>query len=209
VRLRRELQYLADCTNRARPADYRYAVAEARDGSLQRTMQNHFELFGLEPAYALDPQRLERAYLDIQAKIHPDRFAHAGDAERLASMQWTMRVNEAYRTLQDPVERARYLLELKGVDVAFETNTAMPPDFLGRQLELREALELAQREKNAGALDRLRSALRSEAEELKRALGETIDAKGDYAAAAGLVRKLKFLDRLDAEIDAAYEAAED
>ena len=172
-------------------------------------MQNHFELFGLEPGYALEPERLERAYLEIQARIHPDRFAHAGDAERRASMQWTTRVNEAYRTLKDPVERARYLLELKGVDVAFETNTAMPLDFLGRQLELREALELAQGEKNAGALDRLRSDLRREEEELQRALGETIDAKRDYAAAAGLVRKLKFLDRLDAEIDTAYEAVDE
>jgi molecular chaperone HscB len=125
-------------------------------------MQNHFELFGLEPGYALEPERLERAYLEIQARIHPDRFAHAGDAERRASMQWTTRVNEAYRTLKDPVERARYLLELKGVDVAFETQHCDAADFLGRQLELREALELAQGEKNAGALDRLRSALRSE-----------------------------------------------
>jgi len=172
-------------------------------------MQNHFELFGLEPGYALEPERLERAYLEIQARIHPDRFAHAGDADRRASMQWTTRVNEAYRTLKDPVERARYLLELKGVDVAFETNTAMPPDFLGRQIELREALELAQGEKNAGALDRLRSDLRREEEELKKALGETLDAKRDYATATGLVRKLKFLDRLDAEIDAAYEAVEE
>ena len=74
---------------------------------------------------------------------------------------------------------------------------------------MREALELAQGEKNAAALDRLRSELRSEEEALQRALGETIDAKRDYAAAAGLVRKLKFLDRLDAEVDAAYEAVEE
>ena len=172
-------------------------------------MQNHFELFGLEPGYALEPERLERAYLEIQARIHPDRFAHAGDADRRASMQWTTRVNEAYRTLKDPVERARYLLELKGVDVAFETNTAMPPDFLGRQIELREALELAQGEKNAGALDRLRSDLRREEEELKKALGETLDAKRDYATATGLVRKLKFLDRFDAEIDSAFETMDE
>ena len=59
--------------------------------------------------------------------MHPDRFAHAGDAERRASLQWTTRVNEAYRTLKDPVQRAKHLLELHGVDVAFETNTAMPP----------------------------------------------------------------------------------
>jgi molecular chaperone HscB len=172
-------------------------------------MENHFELFGLEPGYALDADRLERAYREIQARIHPDRFAHAGDAERRASMQWTTRVNEAYRTLKHPVERARYLLELNGVDVAFETNTAMPHDFLGRQLELRETLELAQGEKDAGALERLRAGLRAERKELESALGETLDARRDYAAGAGLVRKLKFLDRFDAEIDSAFETMDE
>ena len=83
--------------------------------------------------------------------MHPDRFASAGDAERRASMQWTTRVNEAYRTLRSPVQRARYLLELEGVDVAFETNTAMPPDFLMRQMELREALEAAGDARDADA----------------------------------------------------------
>ena len=50
-------------------------------------------------------------------------------------------MNEAYRTLKDPVQRAKHLLELHGVDVAFETNTQMPTDFLMQQLELREELE--------------------------------------------------------------------
>jgi len=172
-------------------------------------MQNHFELFGLEPGYALEPERLEQAYRDIQARIHPDRFAHAGEAERRASMQWTTRVNEAYRTLKSPLERARYLLELNGVDVAFETNTAMPPQFLGRQIELREALELAQAEKDAGALDRLRAGLRGEKKELECALGDVLDVKRDHATAAQLVRELKFLDRVDAEIDAAFETMEE
>jgi len=56
-------------------------------------------LFGLEPVFALNADSLDSAYRDIQAKVHPDRFAHAGDAERRASLQWTTRVNEAYRTL--------------------------------------------------------------------------------------------------------------
>ena len=124
-------------------------------------------------------------------------------------MQWTTRVNEAYRTLKSPVERAKYLLELNGVDVAFETNTAMPPEFLGRQIELREALELAQGEKDAGALGRLRATLRGEKKELERALGDVLDMKRDYATAARLVRELKFLDRVDAEIDAAFESMDE
>jgi molecular chaperone HscB len=140
--------------------------------------------------------------------VHPDRFASAGDAERRASMQWTTRVNEAYRTLRSPVQRAKYLLELEGVDVAFETNTAMPPEFLMRQMELREALEAAGDARDADALDALRASLRADKLELERALAEAIDARRDHAGAAGLTRKLMFFDKLDAEIDLAYEALE-
>src|SRR2546423_6385199 len=113
-------------------------------------LQSHFELFGLAPAFSLDQEVLEKAYREIQSRVHPDRFARAGDAERRASLQWTTRVNEAYRTLKDPVQRAKHILELHGVDVAFETNTAMPKDFLMQQMELRERLEEA---KDAPALD--------------------------------------------------------
>ena len=123
-------------------------------------------------------------------------------------MQWTTRVNEAYRTLRSPVQRAKYLLELEGVDVAFETNTAMPPDFLMRQMELREALEAAGDARDADALDALRASLRADKLELERALAEAIDARGDLTGAAGLTRKLMFLDKLDAEIDLAYETLE-
>src|SRR5688500_2303315 len=168
-------------------------------------MQSQFDLFGLAPAFALESERLERSYRQIQAQVHPDRFAHAGDAERRASLQWTTRVNEAYRTLKDPVQRAKHLLELRGVDVAFETNTAMPPDFLMQQMELREALEEA---KDAPRLDALRTELRRSRSALETEIEQALDRKKDYAGAAGLVRKLQFLDKLDSEIDAAYETHE-
>ena len=165
-------------------------------------MQNHFDLFGLPPSFSIEGEALERSYRDIQSTVHPDRFAHSGDAERRASLQWTTRVNEAYRTLKDPVQRAKHLLELHGVDVAFETNTAMPPEFLMQQMELRETLEDA---KDAAALDALRSKLRTQKRQLVESIAEAIDGKKDYSGAAGLVRKLQFLDRLDEEIDSAYE----
>ena len=167
-----------------------------------------FELFGLEPAFALDAEALERSYREIQARVHPDRFARAGDAERRASLQWTTRVNEAYRALRDPLRRASHLLELHGVDVAFETNTAMPPEFLMQQMELRESLEAAVGKKDAASLDALRRDLEQSKRMLEKQIGESIDARKDYAGAAGLVRKLMFLDRLGAEIDLAYEAVE-
>ena len=171
-------------------------------------MQNHFELFGLAPAFALEAEALENSYRDIQARVHPDRFAHAGDAERRASLQWTTRVNEAYRTLKDPVQRGKHLLELRGVDVAFETNTQMPTDFLMQQLELREELESATARKDASRLDGLRSRLRVQKRQLEQKIADAIDAHKDYPGAAELVRKLMLLDRLDSEIDLAYEEIE-
>jgi len=168
-------------------------------------MQNHFELFGLAPAFAVESEALERSYREIQSKVHPDRFAHAGDAERRASLQWTTRVNEAFQVLKNPVKRAKHLLELHGVDVAFETNTAMPPEFLMQQMELRETLEEA---KDASSLDTLRADLKKQRNQLEKAIAEAIDVKKDYSAASGLVRKLQFLHRLDEEIDSAYERVE-
>ena len=167
-----------------------------------------FELFGLQPAFALDAEALERSYREIQSRVHPDRFAHAGDAERRASLQWTSRVNEAYRTLKDPVQRARHLLDLQGVDVAFETNTAMPADFLAQQLEVRGSLETAVATKDGAALDALRKELRGQRTALEEEIAARIDAEKDYPGAAGLVRKLMFLHRLDEEFDSAYEAVE-
>jgi molecular chaperone HscB len=166
------------------------------------TSSGHFELFGLAPVFSLDVEALQRAYREIQSRVHPDRFAHAGDAERRAAMQWTTRVNEAFQALKNPVTRASHLLALRGVDVAFETNTAMPPEFLMQQMELREALEEA---RDAAALSALEKNLSIERRNLERQIADAIDLKKDYPAAAGLVRKLQFLEKLDAEIDAAYE----
>jgi molecular chaperone HscB len=170
--------------------------------------RNHFELFGLAPAYLLDTGRLENSYKELQTLVHPDRYAQAADAERRASMQWTTRVNEAYSTLKDPVQRAKHILELHGIDVGFETNTQMPTDFLLQQLETREQLEEAIQKKDSGFLDSLRNNLMGKRKLLEAQIGESIDARKDYAGASDLVRKLMFLQKIDDEIDAAYAAIE-
>ena len=168
-------------------------------------MKNHFELLGLTPAFALETGQLDRSYREIQSRIHPDRFAHAGDAERRASMQLTTQVNEAYRTLRSPVQRAKYLLELNGVDVAFETNTAMPEDFLMEQMELRENLEAA---RDVDSLDMLQKNLLNQKQTLEAKIAECIDGRHDYSSASDLVRKLMFLEKVGMEIGDAMEALE-
>jgi len=137
--------------------------------------------------------------------VHPDRFASATEAERRAAMQWAAAANEAYRTLRDPVERARYLLGLKGFDTEEETNTSMPADFLMQQMEWREAAAQARAARDAAALEALRDGLAGERERMLEALGRAIDAEANYEAGRSLVRKLRFLEKLDREIDEALE----
>src|SRR6476659_7259343 len=180
----------------------------AAAGKALTSRGNFFELFGLAPAFALDAEALEASYREIQSRVHPDRFVQAGDAERRASLQWTTRVNEAYRTLRNPVSRASHLLALNGVDVAFETNTAMPAQFLMEQMELRETLEGAVESKDLPALESLQRKLDADKGSLEKQIAQAIDQQKDYARAAGLVRELQFLEKLEAEIDGAYETIE-
>lgn len=170
--------------------------------------RNHFELFALPMAFAIDAERLDRAYRDIQAEIHPDKFAHAGEAEQRLSMQWSTRVNEAYQTLRKPFERARYLLRLHGVDAMDAKNTAMPADFLMQQMEWREALQDAQAARDLGALQGLERELKLYARDLLGRLASLLDEQNNYAEAGDVLRKVRFMDKLLEEIDATYAAIE-
>jgi molecular chaperone HscB len=167
--------------------------------------RNHFELLGLPPAYVLDPSDLESRYRELQGRIHPDRFAAAPEAERRLAMQWATRANEAYRTLKDPVARARYLLSLKGFETDEESNTAMPADFLMQQMEWREGVAEARAARDGGKLGALRESIRDERAGMLRQLERAIDRESNYEAGCSLVRKLRFLEKLEEEIDEALQ----
>ena len=161
--------------------------------------QNHFELFGLPARFAVDAAALEARYHELQREVHPDRFAAAGDAERRVSMQLATRVNEAYQTLKSPLRRAVYILKLRGVDPAFETNTAMPAGFLMEQMSWRERIEAGSEEPDA--LLRLRAGLREEAGKIFEQLHGQLDEGRDDEAASQMVRALMFYEKLDEEIE--------
>jgi molecular chaperone HscB len=167
--------------------------------------RNHFELLGLPLAYGVDPVRVEQGYRDLQGRVHPDRHAAGSEAERRVAMQWATRANEAYRTLRDPVERARYLLHLKGFDTDEESNTAMPPDFLMQQMEWRESVAAASAARDAQGLQRLQAEIGGDREEMIELLAKALDREANYDAGCSLVRKLRFLDKLEEEIDEGLE----
>ena len=167
--------------------------------------QNHFQLFGIPASYQLDNAQLERAFRALQAQVHPDKSAHLPDTEQRIAMQRSTLVNEAYQTLRSPIRRARYVLSLQGVDTQEETNTVMPLEFLMAQMEWREAVADAQQARDVDALGRLEARMKDETGELEAMLAIKMDSEHDYAVAAGLVRQLRFMEKLAEEIDSAYD----
>lgn len=170
-------------------------------------MQNHFELFHLPQRFSIDSTALDRAYREVQNRVHPDKFVAATDAEKRVAMQWATRANEAYQTLKNPFKRAAYLCELNGVDLQTESNTSMSPAFLMQQMEWREALDDARGERDLSGLDRLDADLRAVRQQQLEQIGGLLDA-GDYDAAAAAVRQLMFLEKFGAEVQSVYEQLE-
>ena len=116
-------------------------------------------------------------------------------------------MNEAYRALKDPVERAQYLLSLRGIDALAETHTALPPEFLERELERREAVADAHDARDAARLGELLGEVRADAAALESSLGDQLDSE-DWNTARERVRELRFLAKVGEDIDAALAEIE-
>ncbi len=170
-------------------------------------MQDFFALFQLPAQFDIDLSVLEANYRKLQAEVHPDKFVNATPAERMRSMQMATLANEAYQTLRQPTDRARYLLQLQGVATDEEHNTSMPADFLMAQMEWREAMDDAKADKDIAALDRLLTDMRTEGKQLQQPLAQALAS--DPAAAALLVRKLRFIDKVSEDVNQLIAQLED
>jgi molecular chaperone HscB len=170
--------------------------------------RDYFELFQLPPVFQLDIDRLDIHYREIQSRVHPDKAAHLSDGEKRLFLQWATLANEAYRTLRRPLDRARYLLQIHGVETGEEDNTAMPAEFLLEQIEWREELQEAQARRSQPALDRLSVRLRREMNALLDSLATLLDVERRHSAAAEVVRRLAFLEKLGRDLDQAQAELE-
>lgn len=158
-----------------------------------------FELFGVAQRFAQDRAALDARWKELQREAHPDRFAAQDAATQRRAMQWSVRINEAYQRLKDPLRRAAYLCELAGAPVNAHDNTAMPAEFLMQQMAWREALDEAQDAEQVQAL--LDTVLQSRQEALARC-EQLLDREHDAPQAVGVVRALMFIERFCADIDA-------
>jgi molecular chaperone HscB len=169
-----------------------------------------FELFGLPAAFSLDRVQLDLQWKSLQREAHPDRFASEGASAQRIAMQWSVRINEAYNRLKNPLKRAAYLCELNGAAVNAENNTSMPSAFLMQQMEWREALDDCKAvkvvESKIEGLEKLLEEVdASHAESLKQ-IASLIDADQNFSAAVGQVRAMMFIEKFAQEVQHQLDA---
>jgi len=159
---------------------------------------NDFEIFGLSPKFAVDRAALDARWKDLQREAHPDRYATADAQTQRQAMQWSVRINEAYQRLKDPLKRAAYLCELNGAPIQAENNTAMPAAFLMQQMQWREDLEEAE---GLHDLERMADEVAATRRTLLQELQVTADERQDWPALAGQVRALMFVERFAGDVE--------
>ena len=157
-----------------------------------------FELFGLEKQFAQDRAAVDARWKDLQREAHPDKFAAQGPAAQRIAMQWSVRINEAYQRLKDPLQRAAYLCELAGFPINAHSNTAMPKAFLMQQMEWREALDDA---RGLEPLEELADTVQNSKEQVLHHCATLLDEQHDYAAAVNLVRILMFIEKFTHDLN--------
>lgn len=166
---------------------------------------NDFELFGIPLQFTQDRSVLDARWKELQREAHPDKFAAQGAAAQRVAMQWSVRINEAYQRLKDPLQRASYLCELNGAAINAENNTAMPAHFLLQQMEWREALDEA---KSVADLEKIAAQTHASEREQMTKIAQALDMQKDYAEAARQVRSLMFIERFASEVDSRIDQLE-
>lgn len=169
--------------------------------SVDRLNADFFTLLGLPKQFGLNQAALDSRFRELQREVHPDRFAAADDAARRASMMLATQINEAYQTLRSPLKRATYLLNLAGLDVGAESNTAMSPEFLMRQMVWREQLDDARSDGDLTALTQLQAEIDDEVAGAYGNLANALDKGSETTDAVETVRRLMFLEKLHQSID--------
>lgn len=162
-----------------------------------------FGLLGLAPQYDLDPAVIEQAYFERSKELHPDRFATAPAAERVAALSRARALNDAYQTLRRDGSRAEHLLARAGVTIG--DNERIDPALVMELLEEREELAEA---RHGGRLDRVGELQQTMQRRRRVALDSVraLFATGDLLAVKQQLILLRYIDRYLEECDHALDA---
>lgn len=160
---------------------------------------NYFELFSLPIDFSIDKARLSQTYRDLQKQFHPDKFAMQDDSARLQAMQKSTEINDAFETLKDSCLRAQYMLKLKGLDIELEQRTLQDTSFLMQQMEWREKIADFT-EDDEDEIDAFNQEIATLVSALETEI-ETALSNESLDETANLVRKLKFMLKLQIELE--------
>lgn len=165
-------------------------------------MSQYFELFQLPEQFTLDQTQLDQQYRQLAAQCHPDKFATKSAFEQKQAMMMATTINEAYRILSQPLDRAAYLLQQQGIEADAPEHTHFAPEFLMQQMEWREALEDARAEHDEQALADLSATIKAAQTTLEQQLTASFNTHA-FETAAEQVRQGRFLVKLQQEISRA------
>jgi molecular chaperone HscB len=156
---------------------------------------DHFARLGLPAALELEAASLDRAYFTLQRQWHPDRFVGRPPEERARASAEAAALNDAYRTLKDPLARAAYLAALKGIELPGDGKTIDDPDLLMEAMEAREALHEVE---TIEAVDALAAQARDGVGSGLRALA-SLFLQDDKPAIRKALLRLRYLDKFAEE----------
>jgi molecular chaperone HscB len=162
--------------------------------ALQPPVREYFAFFELEPQLALDEKDLQQRFYALSRKLHPDLFSRKTPREADYALESTAVLNDAYRTLRDPIARAHYVLKLEGFDIGDQSTKDVPPELLEEVFELNMALE----EANMGDADALEqvAGMRTRFEAMRRETDDavaSVSSRWDAAHTRELLSELRGL----------------
>ena len=139
--------------------------------SAVREKGDHFSLFGLPRKLWIEMGSLEKKFLELSWKLHPDKYVNASPEEQERSLKGSSELNDAYRVLRDPVARVEYLLEIEHMRKEGEHKQQAPPELLEEVFELNESLDELREAKASGSnLGSLKSRLEAEEKNFQKKL---------------------------------------
>lgn len=162
-----------------------------------------FDVLGLPPKMRLDRKAIERGYLELSRRVHPDRLAKSSSLERKLALEQTTLVNDAYRTLKAPRKRAEYIMARRGRTIGGDSDRVDDLELLTEMMALREALSEA---KDAVEIEHLHDDVQRRYDEILLQLaGHFDDAEGTEDEAVHAMQTLRFLERFLDEVDTKFD----
>ena len=170
---------------------------------------NPFALLGVESRFDLDLGALEKTHRELSRALHPDKFAQANASERRAALEKAAAVNEAWRTLRDPIKRAEALFRMHGIAVGEDNEPKSTPTFLMEVLEMREELAEARQKKDLAKVRKLGDAMKLRLQSAQKKLADGFAEKMDPLALLPALGEMRVYKRFLDEVDAIEEEADE